>query len=140
MQIYLSIKHHTDQRNRGWIESLSAALGARGWQVICAARDLEGWGSQTFDPAELMQHSLHTIKDCHLVLVDLAEKGVGIGIEAGYAYAKGIPILTLAPQDAVVSDTLRGISRAVVRYTLPTDFSALATRIHNLAGNELRLG
>jgi len=30
------------------------------------------------------------------MVVDLTEKGVGVGIEAGYARARGIPIVTIA--------------------------------------------
>jgi nucleoside 2-deoxyribosyltransferase len=49
-------------------------------------------------------------------VVELSEKGVGVGIEAGYARAKGKPIITVARRESDVSDTLRGISREVFIY------------------------
>ena len=48
--------------------------------------------------------------------MDLTEKGVGVGIEAGYAWAQGIPIVTIAKRGSDVSTTLQGISQAVLWY------------------------
>ena len=48
--------------------------------------------------------------------VDLTEKGVGLGIEAGYACAKGIPIVIVAQQGSDISATLQGISQQVIFY------------------------
>jgi len=33
---------------------------------------------------------------CHLTVIDLKEKGVGLAIETGYAYAQRIPVITIA--------------------------------------------
>jgi len=60
-----------------------------------------------------------------VVLVDLTEKGVGLGIEAGYAYANGIPIVTIAQTGADISETLRGIASTVFFYTDYTDLAHL---------------
>lgn len=51
-----------------------------------------------------------------MVVIDLTEKGVGLGIEAGYAYAKGIPIITMAKKDSDISETLEGISEKIFFY------------------------
>lgn len=123
MQIYLAIKYHTDQRNRQQIEAISAALAAQGHTVFCVARDLEQWGAVTFAPDELMRHSFQAIGAADVVLVDLTEKGVGLGIEAGYAHANGIPVVTIAQTGANVSETLRGISTTVFLYA---DYGELA--------------
>ena len=49
-------------------------------------------------------------------MVDLTEKGVGLGIEAGYAYAKGIPIAVIAKKGSDISATLQGISQQLFLY------------------------
>jgi nucleoside 2-deoxyribosyltransferase len=46
----------------------------------------------------------------------LTEKGVGLGIEAGYAYAKGIPIITIVKSGSDISETLVGISKKIFLY------------------------
>lgn len=39
-----------------------------------------------------------------------------MGIEAGYAYAKGIPIITIAKSGSDISETLEGISDEIIFY------------------------
>ena len=113
---YLALKYHPNGSNRPLIEALSACLERHGWKTYCVFRDLEHWGEVTFDPPELMRLSLAAIDASDLVVVELSEKGVGIGIEAGYAYARQFPFLTLARRGADISDTLRGTSRQVFVY------------------------
>lgn len=63
-----------------------------------------------------MKITFDSIDTCNLVIIDLTEKGVGLGIEAGYAYAKGIPIITIAKNGSDISETLEGISNKVLFY------------------------
>jgi 2'-deoxynucleoside 5'-phosphate N-hydrolase len=117
MKIYLAIKYHADQQNRGVIEGIAAALTAQGHEIFCVARDLEQWGAMTFAPDMLMRHSFAAIRAADVVLVEFTEKGVGLGIEAGYAHANGIPVVTIARPGADISETLRGIATTVFLYT-----------------------
>jgi 2'-deoxynucleoside 5'-phosphate N-hydrolase len=123
MKAYLAIKYHEDNQNKVRIRAISAALAQNGIETVCIARDVEQWGQISLSPQELMRQSLAEIDASDLVVVDLTEKGVGVGIEAGYAYAKGIPVVTIAPKGADISETLRGISRQVFWYN---DFDELA--------------
>ncbi len=43
MKIYLGIKYHRDNANRGIIEALSRHLESQGHSVFCVARDVEEW-------------------------------------------------------------------------------------------------
>lgn len=63
-----------------------------------------------------MRISFEAIDASELIVVDLTEKGVGVGIEAGYAFARGIPIVAIAEAGAVISETLRGISTRITSY------------------------
>lgn len=125
MRIYLGIKYHSDNKNKELIEQLCAHLGAQGHTVTCVVRDLEDWGRKSFSPSELMKLSFEMIDRSDLVLIELTEKGVGIGIEAGYAYSNGIPIITIAKAGSDVSATLCGISKSVVLYE---DFRQIVVR------------
>lgn len=118
---YLAIKYHADHGNRNRIEGITATLEACGFDTICIIRDLEQWGAVHFDAHTLMQKSFEAIDACDLVVVDLTEKGVGIGIEAGYAWAKHIPIVTIAQAGSDISETLRGISDGICFYERYSD-------------------
>ena len=63
-----------------------------------------------------MKETFEIIRSCQLVVIDLSEKGVGLGIESGYAYARAIPVITIARDGSDISDTLRGISQEVYLY------------------------
>ena len=111
MKLFLSIKYHADNANRPQIEGVTAALRQRGWEVICVMRDIEEWGERPLPADELMVQTFAAIEGCDLLLVELSEKGVGIGIEAGYAHARGIPIVVVAPTGGDISTTLQGVAR-----------------------------
>ncbi len=123
MKVYLAIKYHADLANRARIEGITAVLEGLGYKTFCVTRDLEAWGAVSFTPDTLMARSFDAINQCDVMVVDLTEKGVGVGIEAGYAYARGMPIVTIAQAGANISTTLRGISTAVFSYTAYIDLT-----------------
>jgi 2'-deoxynucleoside 5'-phosphate N-hydrolase len=134
VKAFLSIKYHADHRNRARIEAIAAALQARGFETACIARDVERWGQLKFDARELMTRTFAAIEACDLMVVDLTEKGVGVGIETGYAHAKKIPVVTIAQAGADISNTLRGISRTVFLYDRADDLTcAVEEIIRNLS-------
>ena len=116
MRAYISIKYRADNSNRNCIEKIASALGQNGFETVCITRDIEKWGQIELSPEELMQRTFSEIDLSHLIVIDLTEKGVGLGIEAGYAYAKGIPIVVIAKKGSNISATLQGISRQLFLY------------------------
>ena len=133
MRVYLAIKYHEDHSNQDRIAAISSALVRNVCETFCVARDLEQWGVVHFSPEVLMQKSFDAIDASDVVVVDLTEKGVGVGIEAGYAFAKQIPIITIARADSDISDTLRGISRAVFLYATFDELAGFLVRRFKLA-------
>jgi 2'-deoxynucleoside 5'-phosphate N-hydrolase len=133
MQAYLAIKYHPDNRNRPRIAAISAALAQCGYETVCIARDVEQWGAVHLSPEALMRASFAALAASDLLVVELSEKGVGIGIEAGYAHAKGIPIVTIAQCGADISTTLRGISQRVHWYD-PDNAAALGDLFAGVMG------
>jgi nucleoside 2-deoxyribosyltransferase len=118
MKAYIAVKYHADHSNRERIEGISAAL-------VCVTRDLEKWGEVQFDSGTLMQRTFDEIDTSDVVIVDLTEKGVGVGIEAGYAFAKHIPVVTIARKGSDISETLRGISQEIRLYDRYDDLAHL---------------
>ena len=116
MKAFISIKYREDHSNRDCIQKISSALERNGFETVCVARDIENWGQIEFSPTELMQRSFSAIESSRLFVVDLTEKGVGLGIEAGYAYAVKIPVVVIAKAGSDISTTLKGISRRLFLY------------------------
>jgi hypothetical protein len=115
-KVYLGIKFHADHRNRELVDWISEVFEEHGLATVCVARDMEDWGRVSFDAHDLMQRAFDAIRHSAAVVVEFTEKGVGLGIEAGYAAALGIPVFVLLRADAEVSTTLDGISSEVFRY------------------------
>ena len=111
MRAYISIKYREDNGNKDCIEKISSALEQNGFETVCITRDIEKWGQVELSPEELMQRTFTEIDSSHLVVVDLTEKGVGLGIEAGYAYAKGVPIAVIAKKGSDICQRYREFHR-----------------------------
>ena len=125
MKAYLAIKYHPNHTNRSRIEGITRVLEDLGYKTVCVTRDLEAWGVVSFLPEDLMVRSLAEIATSDILVVDLTEKGVGVGIEVGYAHARNIPVFTVAQKGAHISATLRGISTAVFTYMEYDDLANL---------------
>ena len=63
-----------------------------------------------------MQISLSEIDLSDLVVMEMSVKGVGLGIEAGYAYAKGKSVIVLIKEGSELSETIAGIATKVITY------------------------
>ncbi len=116
MKAFLSIKYHADGHNRGHIENISLALAKCDHETVCVVRDIEAWGQIRFSPKDLLARTFAALDGCEIVMVELTEKGVGVGVEAGYAYAKKIPVVVLAKKGVEISTSLLGIARQVIVY------------------------
>lgn len=86
-------------------------------------RDFEKWGKVKFTPQELMRKSFEEIDKSDLLVVEYSEKGVGLGIEAGYAYAKTIPIFVIAETSSEISETIKGIAKSIFFYDDPSEIT-----------------
>lgn len=133
-KIYIGIKFHSDARNKAKIEALSEALGSFGHQSICIQRDVEKWGEVEFTPAALMRETFFNIESCCAVVIEATEKGVGLGIEAGYAHAKRIPVFVIAEKGTEVSTTLQGLSYSVQLYENMDDLLPIFSTFSQLNG------
>ena len=116
MKAYISIKYRADNSNKDCVDNISSALERNGYETVCIARDVEKWGKVQLSPHELMGRAFAEIDSSNLFVVDLTEKGVGLGIEAGYAYAKQIPIVLIARKGSDISATLGGIAKKLFLY------------------------
>ena len=118
---YFGIKFYEDNRNRDEINSISVALQDDGIQTVCIARDVEKWGDVTLSSQELMRIAFEEIDKSDFVILEMSEKGVGLGIEGGYAFARKKPLIVLIKQGLILSNTMQGIADIVIPYSHPEE-------------------
>lgn len=125
MKAYIGIKYHEDYKNKAIVDKVSSILENNGYETICIVRDTNIEQQNKYNPCDLMKLTFEKIDNCDLVIIDLTEKGIGLGIEAGYAYAKDIPIITIAKSGSDISETLVGISKKIFLYNNIDDLEIL---------------
>jgi len=130
MKAYIAIKFHPDARNRDKIEKISQILKKSGIDTSCMIRDKENWGKRKFTTKKLMQMTFKEIDKSDFIIIDLTEKGVGLGIESGYAYATKKPIIVIAEKESDISSTLAGIASEVLLYDKIEDIYKLKILKH----------
>lgn len=114
---YLGIKFYEDNRNRDVINSISTALKNDGIDTFCIVRDVEKWGAVKLSSKELMRITLQEIDKSDFVVLEMSEKGVGLGIEAGYAVGRGKPLIILIKKGTELSNTMQGIANIIIPWT-----------------------
>ena len=125
---YFGIKFYEDNRNRDEINSISVALQDDGIQTVCIARDVEKWGDVTLSSQELMRITFEEIDKSDFVILEMSEKGVGLGIEAGFAVARNKPLIVLIKQGLKLSNTIQGIANIIIPYSQPNE---IKISVHN---------
>ena len=65
---------------------------------------------------EMMAQALLSIDDCDLLIAETSDKGIGIGVEVGYAKAKGKPVIYMRNKNADHSTTVSGLSDSQIIY------------------------
>ncbi|MNP36578.1 2'-deoxynucleoside 5'-phosphate N-hydrolase 1 [compost metagenome] len=116
MNIYFGIKYFEDFSNQKHIEKITGILEDHDHKTFCVVRDVEEWGGFLLTPKELMLKTFEMIDKSELLIIEFTEKGTGLGIEAGYAFSRKIPIITIAKENSDISTTLSGISEKIIFY------------------------
>jgi nucleoside 2-deoxyribosyltransferase len=92
--------------------------------------------SYQFSPEQeqdMMKKAMEEIDDSEILIAEISEKAIGVGIEAGYAKAKGKTVIYVRHKEAGHSTTASGISDFHIIYTDTADLqSQLAAVINKL--------
>ena len=116
MNLYLGIKFHEDLSNKTLIDKICNIAEKESHKIKCVHRDLEDWGNIQFELDELMINTFKIIDNSDAVIIEFSERGVGTGIEAGYAVAKGIPVYIFIQKGKKLSPTMKGICKKCYVY------------------------
>jgi 2'-deoxynucleoside 5'-phosphate N-hydrolase len=117
MKIFFGKKFKGDFSDRVFIENFASLLTKKDIEMTSIVRDYERWGEATITPSGLMEETFRSIEEADTVLIEFSEKGVGLGMEMGYAYAKGKPVIVIAKEGSDISTTVQGIAEKIVFYT-----------------------
>jgi nucleoside 2-deoxyribosyltransferase len=96
-------------------------------EITAIANTLKGFGISSFvfvdqykfDVTQerlMMEQAMVAIDHCDILIAETSDKGIGIGVEAGYAKAKGKTVIYLRQQDSEHSTTIAGISDYQIIY------------------------
>ncbi len=116
MRAFLSIKFWGDDRNKQDVEGVIAAIENAGVEVYCFRRDAEKRGEREFESGEMMNIIFKEISKSDFLIADVADWPIGVGVETGYAYAKGIPVICICSVDKKMANTVAGLTEKVIRY------------------------
>lgn len=83
----------------------------------------------------MMQQAMASIDDCDLLIAETSEKAIGIGIEVGYAIAKGKQVIYIRNKNAEHSTTVSGTSDFQIVYDDANDLEQQLNSVLNKITN-----
>ena len=113
---FMSLKFHDGEEDKKKIDDLTNALLLAGIENVVMARDVEKYGKAVLpEGTKLMpDYAFPTMKKCDMLIVEFSEKGVDLGIGAGYAYAIGLPIYVIAKTGSDISLTMKNLAKEII--------------------------
>lgn len=73
------------------------------------------------EETEMMQKAMEDVEKSAILIAEVSEKGIGIGIEVGYAIAKNIPVIYVRNLKSEHSTTVSGIADFKIVYENEND-------------------
>jgi len=122
---YISVSYSNRKHLSQEIEVIKRTLTASDFQPFVFV-DEYSFAAQK--ETEMMKQATNDISKSSVLVAEMTEKAVGVGLEVGYAAALGIPVLYLKREGAEYSKTVGGLSTAVISYA---DANDLATRMEH---------
>lgn len=118
MKAYISISFNKIHSLRKVLNAISAAVEAHGIVpfIFCDHYIFDASKEQA-----MMQQAIEDIDRCDLLIAEVSDKAIGIGVEAGYAKGKGKPVIYLRQKNCEHSTTVSGISDERIVYETTGD-------------------
>jgi nucleoside 2-deoxyribosyltransferase len=113
MRAYISVSYNKIHSLRNVLNCISTVAETHHIQpfIFC--------DHYTFTAAEeqlMMQQAMLDIDQCDILIAEVSDKAIGIGVEAGYAKGKNKPVIYLRQKDCEHSTTISGISNYSIIY------------------------
>ena len=128
---FFALKFHDGDEDREKVESIEAALNRAGIDITLMARDVEKWGEAEIPEGKTLMrdYAFPAMLQCDCNIIEFSEKGVGLGMNAGFCYASGKPVYVIAKTGSDISTTMANVAEEVIFYDKPEDLTEPFTRI-----------
>ena len=110
MKVYIAIKYEKD-KNPEIISELKDIISASG-HTPYAFID-EGYIAEE---KEMMERALEKLDQHDVLLIEASNESFGVGIEAGYFFQSGKPIIVASQEQSKISRTLKGVATNYILY------------------------
>lgn len=120
---FFALKFHDGDEDKAKVESIEKALNKAGITITLMARDVEKWGKAKIPEGKTLMtdYAFPAMRQCDCNIIEFSEKGVGLGINAGYCYAIGKPVFVIAKTGSDISTTISNLAAKVIFYDSPDD-------------------
>lgn len=120
---FFALKFHDGDEDKAKVEAIEKALNEAGITITLMARDIEKWGKAEIPKGKTLMtdYAFPAMQQCDCNIIEFSEKGVGLGINAGYCYAIGKPIFVIAKTGSDISTTISNLATRVIFYDFPDD-------------------
>lgn len=127
---FMSLKFYEGKETKIKIDEITEALKKANIENFVMIRDVEKYGEVEIPAKDIMpKYAFPAMDKCDMLIVEFSEKGVGLGIGAGYAYARNIPIYVIAKTGSDISDTMQGLAKQIIFYDYPKELTKKFTDI-----------
>ncbi len=131
MNAFMSLKFHDGEEDKIKIDKLTEALLKAGIKNTVMARDVEKYGEATLPKGKklMIDYAFPAMKASDMIIIEFSEKGVGLGIGAGYCYANNVPIYVIAKTGSDISLTMENLATKVIFYNDYNDITKAFLKI-----------
>ena len=114
MQAYISISFSKRKELEKEVQAIKNALQKCGISGFVSVDEYQFSAKQE---KKMMQNAIEDIEKSAILIAETSEKGIGIGIEVGYAKAKNIPVIYMRNSKSEHSTTVSGIADFSIIYS-----------------------
>lgn len=132
MKAYIAIGLNSRKKLDPEIQAMQQVLSGHN---IAAFIFVDKYHFKSDQEKEMMQQATADISNCDLLIAEVSEKAVGVGIEVGYAKGKRKPVIYVRQASAEHSTTASGISDYSIVYSSPLD---LGTKLRSILAEVLK--
>ncbi len=120
---FFALKFHDGDEDLAKVNAIEAALNKAGVDITLMARDVEKWGRATIPEGKslMRDYAFPAMKQCDCNIIEFSEKGVGLGMNAGFCYNAEKPIYVIAKTGSDISTTMKNVAKEVIFYDDPED-------------------
>ena len=126
MQAYISISFSKKNELEKEVQAIKNALGKFG---ISGFVFVDEYQFSAKEEKEMMQKAMEDVEKSAILIAEVSEKGIGIGIEVGYAKAKNIPVIYVRNSSSEHSTTVSGIADFKIIYENEIDLEEKLEKI-----------